>query len=195
MSSWRYLFAFVCFALLLAGCATTQAAQLPEPGSGGDVNSSPGESTKDILTGEAKLPESGREACPVTLPPNTPFTPPEPYPSTAPYSGNFWFGTKDLWTALPANGTWPQLLYGEKVFWWREGYNASEEPQPELAMVARRLDGSTDSAYSGPPATNASHIDFNTAMLLGFQVGTPGCWEITGRYEGHELSFVVWVSP
>ena len=24
---------------------------------------------------------------------------------------------------------------------------------------------------------------------------TAGCWQITGRYNDHELTFVVWVSP
>jgi len=32
-------------------------------------------------------------------------------------------------------------------------------------------------------------------MLVGVDIPTIGCWEITGRYAGHTLSFVVWVAP
>lgn len=144
-------------------------------------------------SGPAEAPAGGPEACPVTLPPDSPFTPPPPYPATAPYAGNFWYGTEDLWTMLPDDGNWQQLAHGEKLFWWQEGYVGSEAPQPELAVSARRLDGQAPTAHSGPPATNAYHSDFDWAMLVGMRVPTSGCWEITGRYQGHELSFVVWV--
>jgi hypothetical protein len=30
-------------------------------------------------------------------------------------------------------------------------------------------------------------------MLIGVHVTTLGCWEITGHYQGRDLSFVVWV--
>jgi hypothetical protein len=32
-------------------------------------------------------------------------------------------------------------------------------------------------------------------MLTGVEVPAAGCWEITGRYDQTELSFVVWVAP
>jgi hypothetical protein len=32
-------------------------------------------------------------------------------------------------------------------------------------------------------------------MVTGVYVPTPGCWEITGEYNGQQLSFVVWVKP
>jgi hypothetical protein len=32
-------------------------------------------------------------------------------------------------------------------------------------------------------------------MITGVDVPTLGCWEITGRYRSHELSFVVSVTP
>jgi hypothetical protein len=32
-------------------------------------------------------------------------------------------------------------------------------------------------------------------MMVGMDIPTPGCWEITGRYEDDELTFVVWVVP
>ena len=67
-------------------------------------------------------------------------------------------------------------------------------PQPALTASGRRRDG------SAPPlrvsrATNAFHEDFKSAMLIGVDFPTLGCWEITDRYKGAELSFVVWVGP
>ena len=81
------------------------------------------------------------------------------------------------------------------MFWWRDGFNGSEELQPQLAMRGKRLDGPAVEASSGPPATNAYNVAFHWAMLLGFQVEAPGCWEITGSYGEYELNFVVWIAP
>jgi hypothetical protein len=140
-------------------------------------------------------PDGGFENCPVTLTPDSPFTPPEPYPPDNPYTGRFWYGTEALWVSLPTTGGWPQLAYGDKLFWWRDGYNGSEEQRPELAVTARRLDAPAPVVKRGAPATNAYHPDFHWAMLTGLSALTPGCWEITGDYQGHQLSFVVWVAP
>jgi hypothetical protein len=140
-------------------------------------------------------PDNARESCPVTLPADSPFTPPPPYPPVAPNANKFWYGTDSLWLMLPADGQWRQLAYGEKVFWWREGYNGSEEQQPELAMTARRLDGPAPLVAIEPPATNAYHPDFHWAMLTGLRLPEYGCWQITGHYQEHVLSFIVWVGP
>jgi hypothetical protein len=32
-------------------------------------------------------------------------------------------------------------------------------------------------------------------MLVGVDFPTLGCWKITGKYAGAELSFVIWVAP
>lgn len=197
-------------AMLLAACAPTgrsqvediRAGQLPTDTAGAAATSeqnfvtpvpkSPEDATP---TNRSDLPKEPPKTCPVTQPADPPFTPSAPYPASAPNAGQFWYGEEDLWTMLPVDGTWPQLAHSEKVFWWREGYDGSEEPEPDLAMSARRLDGPAPEAHSDPPATNAYHNDFHWAMLQGFTVPTPGCWEITGMYGGHELSFVVWVAP
>jgi hypothetical protein len=141
------------------------------------------------------LPDDLPDTCPVTTAPDRPFSPPPPYPQSAPYEGHFWYGTESLWTMLPVDGQWDQLAHGEKVWWWRVGYDGSDEPQPELRATARRLDGVASVAESGPPATNGYHPDFHWAMLSGLQVATPGCWEVTGHYHDQALSFVVWVAP
>ena len=134
-------------------------------------------------------------SCPVTLPSEPLFTPPPPYPPTAPYEGRFWYGTESLWLMLHTDGTWRQLAFGDKMFWWREGYVGSEEPQPELTITGSRLDAEVSTFEIEHPATNAYHPDFHWAMLTGVSVPTPGCWEITGHYKEQKLSFVVWVVP
>jgi hypothetical protein len=32
-------------------------------------------------------------------------------------------------------------------------------------------------------------------MLVGVEMPTAGCWEITAQYDVDELTFVVWVAP
>ncbi len=106
--------------------------------------------------------------------------------------GTFWFGTDRLWTRLPVEGT---LRLGsnltEKLFWWRQGYVARAEPQPKLTVTGRRLDALVP-ALKASRATNAN-LSEGDAMLVGVDFPTPGCWEITGRYYGDRVTFVVWI--
>ena len=146
----------------------------------------------------ASISEKPPDTCPVTKPPDPPFTPPQPYSASAPGT-DFWFGTDSLWTAIPQDGVWNALPhnpegYTQKVFWWRKGYSWTAEPEPQLTVIGRRLD------TSAPPllvskATNACAEDIQSAMLVGVDFPTLGCWEITGQYAEDEVSFVVWVAP
>ncbi len=132
------------------------------------------------------------DSCAVTRPPVPAFMPPG-YQSTP--QGVFWYGSADLWVALPTNGIWYVQAhnYTQKVFWGREGYVWTDELEPELYASLRRLDGPSD-----PPvvsrATNGFEQTYGSFMLIGVDFPTPGCWEITGSYHGKELSFVVWVA-
>ncbi len=145
----------------------------------------------------AQAPGSAPADCTVTRPPEPPFVPPSPYSKTAPFGG-FWFGTESLWTDVPSDGVWPGLSYNagstQKIFWWRKGYSASDEPHPDLTVTAQRLDAPAP-VVNGSKATNAYASDIGRAMLVGVEFPTFGCWEITGRYRGTALSFVVWVAP
>src|SRR5213596_3292514 len=86
-------------------------------------------------------------ACIVTKQPDPPFVPPAPYPVT-PDANSFWLGTNALWTALPLDGTWKGLshytpndpTFRQVTFWWRQGYDAHAEPQPNLTVTGTRLD-------------------------------------------------------
>jgi hypothetical protein len=137
---------------------------------------------------------AGRSDCPVTQPPKPAFIPPAPWPSQPPGTDEFWFGNNDLWTALPLNGSWRQLALGEKFWWWSEEFDVSEDTTPNLTVKARRLDGDAP-AFLVSEATNGYHESFNWAMLTGAKLASPGCWEFTGHYKGHQLSFILWVPP
>jgi hypothetical protein len=137
--------------------------------------------------------------CPVTSPPEDVFRPPAPYPQRPTHANYFWYGRGDLWTMLEKSGEWKRLPRNEngfrqKVFWWRPGFSGLTEPRPDLRVSGRRIDG--EGAFTGHIATNARHEDFGGwAMLTGVDVPAPGCWELTGVYKDHRLSFVVWVQP
>jgi len=151
----------------------------------------------DTPTSEV-MPHNPPARCPVTVPQNPPFVPPAPYDSMG-YKGEFWYGSKSLWTTIRQNGVWEALPhnpegYTQKVFWWRDGYSWTEEPEPALTVTGERLDAPTPPLYASR-ATNAYASDIGSAMLVGVDMPTLGCWKITGKYGEAEVSFVVWVAP
>ena len=149
--------------------------------------------------------EDSRPAnCRVTLPSDGRFTPPQPYPAEPDGKGGFafWFGTENLWTVLRADRTWQGLRphsstetsLRQKLFWWRTGYNWKTETQPPLKVTGRRLDGAAAPLEASDASNGYREEDWKSFMVVGMDIPTPGCWEITGRYKGQELSFVVWVT-
>ena len=141
---------------------------------------------------ETKSTHNQLSDCPVTQLSEATFIPPEPWPPQPPGTDEFWFGDRGLWTALPQSGSLHQLVLGEKNFWWSEEFDVSEDETPDLKVTARRLDGDT-ADFQVSEATNAFHESINWAMLVGVDLASPGCWEFTGQYKDHQLSFVVWV--
>jgi len=127
------------------------------------------------------------ETCPVTSASDHPFIPPWPYP-TVPDLGGSWFGTDGLWVALPDDGTWKG--YRQNMQWWRQGYDYHTEPEPKLKLTGKRLDA------PAPPLMSKINnvVGPVPSMMAGIDFPAPGCWEITGRYESDELTFVVWVA-
>ena len=134
------------------------------------------------------------DACPITRAPILPFVPPAPYPIDPP-AGTFWFGTSSFWTMLSADGRWgvaDENRISEKVFWWRPGFNGAIENYPELTVTLKRLDRPALTITAARRATNASHESFGgSAMLTGISVPAAGCWQVTGRHRGNEVTFVV----
>jgi len=141
-------------------------------------------------------------SCPVTVPPANQFIPPAPY---EPGGDNaFLIGTEKLWTVLRKSGTWGWRPHKpgheqevqpltDKIFWVSVDYNWKTEPDPELKVTGKRLDGDAPPLLV-TPARNAFPGPA-PAMVIGVYVPTPGCWQITGEYKGQQLSFVVWVKP
>jgi hypothetical protein len=150
-------------------------------------------------SGKFKLPcQKTADPCPVTLPPDPPFIPPPPYPEVPP-GDYFWYGSNSLWTVVPKDGIWSQLPhnptgYTQKLPWWREGYSWTEEPEPALTVTGRRLDADGP-GFQVADANGAFAPEFQSAMMMGMDLPTLGCWEITGQYKDQELSFVVKVEP
>lgn len=137
--------------------------------------------------------------CPVTTAESTSFEAPEPYSPTAPWDGMFWFGSEGLWTALQTNGVWSGLPdnpggYTQKIAWWSRGYVWNVETQPSLMVTGKRLDAEAPSLKASG-ANGAYADDMGSAMMMGVDFPTLGCWEITGQYKESELTFVVWVAP
>ncbi|MDQ2693705.1 MAG: hypothetical protein M3Y68_16830 [Chloroflexota bacterium] len=177
-------------ASLMSGCAASANAEAAEPGTSTGL---PETSKFETLS------EAAKADCPVTVPQEPHFTAPLPYSPDSPFASNFWYGSNSLWTDLPKDGVWYALPhnpkgYTQKIFWWREGYIWNEEPEPELTVTGERLDAPAPPLIASK-ATNAHASDIGSAMLVGVDFPTLGCWKITGSYGDAELSFVVWVGP
>ena len=188
----RLLSIFI-LASLLTACAGVATAQT------NDVSST-GSPLKAETTVASEVSQDPPQDCPLTTPPNPPFIPPSPYDTLNSFKDYFWFGSSSLWTVLPQNGVWnglpfsPSAGYTQKVLWWRDGYVWTDEPEPNLIVSGERLDASA-TPLRASKATNAYASDIGSAMMVGVEIPTMGCWKITGQYNGTELSFVIWVAP
>ncbi|HEX7287525.1 MAG TPA: hypothetical protein VF532_15160 [Candidatus Angelobacter sp.] len=170
------------FALMIAVAALTASGQQNSP--------QPSPPQKD------SIPAS----CPVTTRPVRPFIPPPEYRRTELPEHAFFIGTSDLFTILHEAMIWywkphsSGMILTEKIFWYRQGYRWEQEPTPKIKVRGRRIDGPApplELPYGRP--THAIFSPDFSAMLTGVYVPVPGCWEITGDYEGNKVSFVVWV--
>jgi len=114
----------------------------------------------------------------------------------------FWFGTDRLWTDLPSDGTWQGLRhyspttpgFRHKIFWWSKGYYWLSDPNPDLTVKGKRLDGPAPRLLT-PRPTDGYNEALKSFMLVGADIPTYGCWKITGRFKKNELRFVIWVAP
>jgi hypothetical protein len=138
-------------------------------------------------------------SCPITIPQVSLFIAPAPYSATPPWPNQFWYGSKSLWVALPTNAIWSSLPlnpegYTQKIPWWRDGYVWDVEPEPPLLVTGERLDDQAP-PLNASTANGSYAADMGSAMMMGVDFPTLGCWKITGKYKDAELSFVVWVAP
>jgi len=151
------------------------------------------------------LPALCSAQCLPTQAPNPAFVPPIQYPPSGLANGNFWYGTDALWTALSVDGKWKmadhakgQVLTTKLIFWGR-GFDSSKKFEPELTLTGKRLDGDAPSLAVSPAhkafVGAVSRGTMPPAMMIGLDVPTAGCWELTAHYGGHTLTFVVSVEP
>lgn len=173
-------------AIVMAGLVTAGALRSPSS----IRPAAPGESPEATAT----LREV--DDCPLTIPPEPAFVPPEPYPAEPPdLYQRVWYGTTALWTMIDPEGeVWKNLpdedgSFTEKTFWWSDAYPPSEEPSPPITVTGRRLDG-PGSLEAGGPAGGGLREDIGSFMLVGIEIPA-GCWELTATYRGAELSYVV----
>ena len=126
------------------------------------------------------------EACPRTLA-TTPLSA-SPFPSS-----DAWYGSEKLAVVLPKDGLWrgmgPEKNYRDKLFWWSRGFKPGSES--ELTVSARRLDADSSPATISKPSNASSKSLGGWTMLVMVEFPSAGCWEITGKYLGHELTAVV----
>ena len=185
-------FSITLLASLLTGCAANAAAQANKATATSISGKEEPTATSEVVS------RNPPASCPLTRPQEPVFVPPAPYDSLG-FEGYFWFGSSSLWTSIPQDSMWLGLPknpggYTQKIFWWRDGYVWNEEPEPDLIVTGERLDADAPLLVAST-ATNAYAGDIGSAMLVGVDFPTAGCWKITGKYQDAELSFVVRVAP
>lgn len=161
-------------ALLLAACAA-------------DANERTASSTP--------RPSARSSGCPVTVPPQPAFVPPEPYPSEPPFD-DVWYGTLELWTIFDSHGA-SLISGGDKTLWWSENFSTAEGEDfagdADITVTGARVDGSAHPVVveGGVPSFNGGIGNF---MLVGLDLPDPGCWRVIARYQGAKLAYVLRVS-
>ncbi|MFP3882849.1 MAG: hypothetical protein ACLFRT_07345 [Actinomycetota bacterium] len=133
--------------------------------------------------------------CPVTIPPQPGFSPPEPWPATYPHDGSVWYGSPGLWTVLETDGD-----YGpRKSVWWSANFpGGAKEERPDLHVTWTRLDTDEEIVIDNEwGATNAHTVAEGWFMIAGIdpdltteEFHGPGCWRVTAEYKGATLSYV-----
>jgi len=159
----------------------------------------PGAESPNVGASSSDGGASAPGSCSVTRP-DPAFVPPAPYPEVAPplYESE-WFGSAELWTMIHRDGeVWNHFPRGPdhlfvKSFWWSLAWAGSrDDPTPGITVAGTRLDG--PGTFTSGPVTNAQRDDFGEAMLVGMEIPSPGCWQITATYGDAVLSYVVWVT-
>lgn len=166
----------------------------------GDIatgNSSP-VAVRETVTG-APGDELTRSPCPVTTPEPV-FTPSDraAAPARPPVAyAAAWYGDDSLFTMIDREGErWHDLPagppgFGQKTFWWSADFDPDREFTPSIGVAGERLDAIGHFVAPGP-GSNAT-ADFGSAMLVGIDIPSAGCWRLTATYRDADLSIVVWV--
>ena len=148
------------------------------------------------------------DSCLVTKPGDQPFVPPPEYPKKL-SKDYFWYGTDRLWLSLPTSGTWFGLghytpqdpTFRQKIMWWRNGLDLHADLRGKFKITGKRLDSDAPPLQSDPISGVSGGVFENGIIkgppfiMSGVNFPTLGCWEVTGRFEEDELTFVIWIAP
>jgi len=115
-----------------------------------------------------------KHGCPVTRPPNPQFVPPPPEAPMSREDG-FFYGTSALWAMVDPHWQLHKFA-GQKLPYFRQGYDVNQERDPRLVVVARRVDAPAKMVWAGR-ANSAPGF-----MVTGLEIPTAGCWEIVAQY-------------
>jgi hypothetical protein len=140
-------------------------------------------------------PERGNAAspptCVVTRPREPGLAVPEAWPERP--SAGVWYGTPDLWTVLPTDGSSPTP---RKSVWWSARFlGGAREPTPDVNVTWERLDEPAPIVQVLGQGTNASTAAEGSFMIAGGDPLTAGCWSVTASYRGTNLTYVYWSEP
>ncbi len=147
----------------------------------------------------ASLADS-KQVCQVTAAPDPPFVPPPPFRADS-GNGEFLYGTPALWAVVQRH--WQVHGFdGQKLPYFRQGYDSAKDHNPRLTVVARRLDAPEQMVWAGW-ANGAGFTEGGTKVSFittGMSIPTAGCWEIAAHYaspdgNGQTLTYTVWVEP
>ncbi len=94
---------------------------------------------------------------------------------------------------LPAGGVWPTTAPGNliavKLIWRSAGFRPGMESN--LAVTVKPLNRSTSHRCGVGNDQREARVLGGWAMMTGIDFPNAGCWEVSGRYLGEELRFVV----
>lgn len=160
-----------------------------------------GQGSTDRSAEEVALHDTWLANCRVTLPADGVFHPSSSVslgPARTPY--RFFFGTEDLWTVLPADGTWRgqatskpgDFVYDDKFQWFRtRAFTPQDGP---LTMSGKRLDGPAPSFIETFDAYSFAPKHGYAMVVTMISIPVFGCWQITGHYKDQDVTFTVWVT-
>jgi hypothetical protein len=104
-----------------------------------------------------------------------------------------WYGSEAFAVQLSPDGTWPTTAPGAriavKLFWWSAGFKPGMESN--LTVTLKELNGAAAAPIVSRPTNAHAESLGGWTMLTGIDFPDAGCWEITGRYLGQKLTFVV----
>jgi hypothetical protein len=83
----------------------------------------------------------------------------------------------------------PDHAFRDKLAWLTHDFKPGQESN--LTVVGRRLDRDDRPAVVSRPTNAGSFSDDEWVMLVSVEFPSAGCWQVTGRYLGQELAFVV----